>query len=1091
AAQAVERDLIVDDAGANQAKINAAATRLTAAIAGLTKLGNCDYAALDAALAAAAKADTTNCTSASVAEFNAALAAAQAVERNLIADEAGANQAKVNAAAARLNKAISDLTKLGNCDYADLDAAMAAYEAKLADKAIYANWAEYEAAYNAAKAIARDMVADEAGVNQKAIDDAAAVLNAVVLDYKAADYSAVEAAKAKIPADMSTALYTAASVKAVNDAVAAVVEGLDITKQAQVDAFAAAIEDAVANLVKLGKVDYSKLDAAINNVPADAQDSYSTATWNAYQEALAAAKAVERGMIADEAGVNQAKVNEAAKALADAFANLADKEFCDYSALEELLLYCSELDADEAYYDAADVAEWKAALAEAKALLAAEKLEKTDANQAIIDNAAAALAEEYDDLYEMYVDLADLAAAVENYGEHKIENEIERYTADSWAAYEAALEAAQEALVTYDVAPDTAEARAAVAKAAKDLEDAYNALELIKGYCDYEYLEEAVLYCSELDADEVYYDATKLAQWKAALAEAKALLEGEPLYLTPENQEMIDAAADALFEAYDDLYEIYVDLSDLAAAVENYGEHKIENEIERYTADSWAAYEAALAAAQEALVTYDVAPDTAEARAAVAKAAKDLEDAYNALELITGYCDYSMLEEAVLYCSELDADEAYYDAAELAQWKAALADAIALLEGDKLYLTPENQAIIDAAAEALINEYSDLYEMYVDLSDLAAAVENYGEHKVDNEIERYTADSWAAYEAALAAAQQALVDYDLAPDTDENAAAVAGLAKALEDAYKNLTVLGDCDYSELYEAMAEYEAKLADKDLYTNWAEYEAAYNAAQAVDSDMIADAAGANQAKIDAAADALNAVVLVYKTADYSAVEAAKATIPADLSIYTEDSVKAVTDAVAAVVEGLDITKQAEVDAMAKAIADAVAKLTVAEVPLVLKAKEGSTTIIDRENGFIYGLSCAGVDAYSEYEFVEDLLAQNFVEIEGDGRLEYTYVGNNTVLGTGAKVEFINNKTGEVVETFYIVIFGDIDGDGTVTLDDSSDAIDYFAWNDCNYDYEDFTVPAVFAADIDNDGMVTLNDFAISTDYLSWNSDFIPQVR
>jgi hypothetical protein len=269
-----------------------------------------------------------------------------------------------------INDAIANLVPLGACDYAALDAAIAAYEAKLADKNLYTNWAEYEAAYNAAKAIARDMIADETGANQKAIDDAAAALNAVVLKYKAADYSAVEAAKAKIPADMSAELYTAASVKAVNDAVAAVIEGLDITKQAQVDAYAAAIEDAVAKLVKLGKVDYSKLDEAINNVPAGAQDSYSTETWNAYQEALEAAKAVERDLINDEAGVNQAKVNEAAKALEDTFKALADKEFCDYSALQAAVLYFSELDADEVYYDATDVAEWKAALTAAQALLA-------------------------------------------------------------------------------------------------------------------------------------------------------------------------------------------------------------------------------------------------------------------------------------------------------------------------------------------------------------------------------------------------------------------------------------------------------------------------------------------------------------------------------------------------------------------------------------------------------------------------------------------------------------------------------------------------------------------------------------------------
>ena len=1293
AANAVERDLIIDKAGENQAKIDAAAARLNAAITGLTKLGNCDYTALDAAISTVV--DTTNCTSASVNAYNDALAAAQAVTRGMIADEAGVNQKVIDDATAALNAAVTGLTKLnkcdytaldaaiaayetkaadkalyanwadyeaaynaakaiardlyndeagvnqkaiddataalnavvlvykaadysavdtakaaaaavdaskytsasvkavndavaavveglditkqaevdamakaindaiaalvelGNCDYTALDAAIAAYEAKLADKDLYTNWADYEAAYNAAKSVARDMIADEAGANQAVIDNATAALNAVVLVYKAADYSAVEAAKATIPADLNDGKYTSASVKAVNDAVAAVVEGLDITKQADVNAMAKAIADAVAALDPLGNCDYAALDAAIALVPAKAADAYSTVTWNAYTAALDAAKAVARDMIADEAGVNQAKVDAATKALTDAYNALADKEFCDYSELEELIGYCSDLDADEAYYDAADLAEWKSALAAAKALVAAEKLEKTDANQAIIDNAANALAAEYDDLYEIYADLSALDAAVDAYGEDKIENEVERYEADTWAAYEAALAAAKAGLVTYDGAPDTAEIREAVAKLAQDLEDAYNGLVLIQGYCDYEELEKAVRYCSELDADEAYYDATDLAEWKAALAEAMTLLEGEPLYLTDANQAIIDAAAEALFNEYSDLYEIYADLSALDAAVDAYGEDKIENEVERYEEDTWAAYEAALEAAKAGLVEYDGAPDTAEVREAVAKLAQDLEDAYNGLKLITGYCDYDELEKAVLYCSELDADEDYYDAAEVAEWKSALAAAKALLEGEPLYLTDANQAIIDAAAEALIKEYTDLYEIYADLSALDAAVDAYGEDKIENEVERYTPDSWAAYEAALEAAKAGLVTYDGAPDTAEVREAVAKLAQDLKVAYESLTILGNCDYTELNAAIADYEAKLADKDLYANWAEYEAAYNAAKAVDDDMIADEAGVNQGKIDAAADALNAVVLVYKDADYSAVEAAKDKIPADLDTYTDDSVKAVNDAVAAVVEGLDITKQADVDAMAAAIEEAVAKLQkkgadysaleaaiarkdalnaddwtpetwadvvdaytaatgiakdltiddqatidaaakalndaidaleTAEVPIVLKAKEGSTTIIDRERGFIYGL----VDGYVEE--LTDLVEQGYVEIEGDGRLEYTFVGNNAVLGTGAKVELIDNKTGEVLETFYIVIFGDNTGDGLVTLEDKADFLNYDAFTDYNHTYfeeEDpdcMKNPFVFACDLNCNGTIELEDFAYIIDYDSlaiWELD------
>lgn len=64
----------------------------------------------------------------------------------------------------------------------------------------------------------------------------------------AADYSAVEAAIAKIPSDFSG--YTSASIRAVNSAKNAVVWGLDIRRQDEVDAWAAAIESAVAALEK-------------------------------------------------------------------------------------------------------------------------------------------------------------------------------------------------------------------------------------------------------------------------------------------------------------------------------------------------------------------------------------------------------------------------------------------------------------------------------------------------------------------------------------------------------------------------------------------------------------------------------------------------------------------------------------------------------------------------------------------------------------------------------------------------------------------------------------------------------------------------
>ncbi|MDD3402958.1 MAG: DUF6273 domain-containing protein [Hespellia sp.] len=64
----------------------------------------------------------------------------------------------------------------------------------------------------------------------------------------AADYSKVDEAIKKIPADLSN--YTDASVKALNDAKNAVVRGKNITEQKTVDGYAAAIQKAIDGLVK-------------------------------------------------------------------------------------------------------------------------------------------------------------------------------------------------------------------------------------------------------------------------------------------------------------------------------------------------------------------------------------------------------------------------------------------------------------------------------------------------------------------------------------------------------------------------------------------------------------------------------------------------------------------------------------------------------------------------------------------------------------------------------------------------------------------------------------------------------------------------
>ena len=662
------------------------------------------------------------------------------------------------------------------CDYTDLDAAVKAYEDKLADKDLYENWADYEAAYDAAKKVARDMIADEAGANQKAIDDAAAALNAVVLKYKAASYAKVEEAIAAIPADLSG--YTAASVKAVNDAKAAVVYGLDITKQAEVDAYADAINEAVKNLAPLGACDYTELDKAIKAYEDKLADKDLYENWADYEAAYDAAKKVARDMIADEAGANQKAIDDAAAALN---AVVLKYKAASYAKVEEAI---AAIPADLSGYTAASV----------KAV--------NDAKAAVVYG----------------LDITKQA-------------EVDAY-AD------------------------------AINEAVKNLAPL--------GACNYDALDAVIKEAEALNPDD--YTTTSWysqAYLDSYLENAKGVTRDMIADEAGENQAIIDEAEAALKAAIAKL-ELRANLEALKAAIA--AEPKVAQAYA--TADTWADYAEKLAAAQ------------------------------------------------------------------------------ALVEEEGI-IGESRQAEVDAAAEALDAANEALKEDTADYSAVEAA-----KATIPADLSGYTAASVKDVEDAVAAVVEGL-GKSKQHDVD-------AMAAAIEEAVKNLVPLGACDYTELDKAIKAYEDKLADKDLYENWADYEAAYDAAKKVARDMIADEAGANQKAIDDAAAALNAVVLKYKAASYEKVEEAIVTIPADLSGYTPASVKAVEDAVAAVIYGLDITTQADVDAMAAAIEKAVKNL----VPL------GSCSIIsvtplqtDYVKGDIINLEvlCEGTD-FSKIQFITE---------------------------------------------------------------------------------------------------------------------------
>ena len=215
-----------------QSVVNGYAAAMQAAIDGLT-YREADYKTVDEALGKIPE-DLSLYTEASVKALNDAKTAI-AWDKNVT------EQSVVNGYAAAVQAAIDGLTYRG-ADYKAVDEALGKIPE---DLSLYTE-ASLKALNDAKTAIAWDKNVTE----QSVVDGYAAAVKAAVngLAYKTADYTAVDKALEKIPEDLS--MYTEESVKALNDAKAAIVRDKNVTEQSAIDAYAAAIEKAIAGLTK-------------------------------------------------------------------------------------------------------------------------------------------------------------------------------------------------------------------------------------------------------------------------------------------------------------------------------------------------------------------------------------------------------------------------------------------------------------------------------------------------------------------------------------------------------------------------------------------------------------------------------------------------------------------------------------------------------------------------------------------------------------------------------------------------------------------------------------------------------------------------
>lgn len=113
----------------------------------------------------------------------------------------------------------------------------------------------------------------------------------------------------------------------------------------------------------------------------------------------------------------------------------------------------------------------------------------------------------------------------------------------------------------------------------------------------------------------------------------------------------------------------------------------------------------------------------------------------------------------------------------------------------------------------------------------------------------------------------------------------------------------------------------------------------------------------------------------------------------------------------------------------------------------------------GFIYGVEP------EEYQAIEDVF-----EVVGDGYMSIVANEAGSEAGTGTIVEVYDNDD-NLVETYVLIIFGDINGDGSITVEDAIDGEMHDAWM-YGENMRIESPEVIFAGDINVDGDITADD-------------------
>ncbi len=384
----------------NQSTIDDAKTALTSARTALAPAA-ADYTKLDALILESDALNQSDYEAAEWVTFANALADAKAVARDLTAK----NQSTVDNAYNALLSAKNALKLLGGADYSALIAEINKGTDYAQDYYTEETWSAYQTVLAEAQAMV-----DAANLksNQQAIVDtmeANLIKAKAALVFVEASYADVETALARIPADADlTAYYTTATVEAVVNARKAVVYGLKKNSQERVDAFAAAINEAVDALALI-PADTTKLKATMDKADAIDQTRYTSESYQAMVAVYDTAKALYETANLTKKD-DQATVDAKTAELETAIKNLV-LAGADYSKVDEAVERFEAL--TEAHYT---LSSWAAAKIKYDAAVAAQGKTFTIDKQAELDAYADELNAAIDELVEAAATFTTLDSSI-------------------------------------------------------------------------------------------------------------------------------------------------------------------------------------------------------------------------------------------------------------------------------------------------------------------------------------------------------------------------------------------------------------------------------------------------------------------------------------------------------------------------------------------------------------------------------------------------------------------------------------------------------------------------------------------------------